>query len=148
MQPAPDRIYDAGCFRTHDDVLFNQHAQTVRIGTLDAADEAGNRKSRNEAASCASLLNTNNPDTWRATYGVIERGIVTCQRVWPTKRHKDVFPVWRNVQQVRRWIIAYRTHETELVHDRVVSRVHNRHVISEPFNHPQKTISAGRDRAV
>ena len=79
----------------------------MRIGTLDAAHDMGNRESRNEAAACASLLNTNNPDTWRATYRVVERGIVTCQRVWSTKRHEDVFPVWRHVQQVWRWIITY-----------------------------------------
>src|SRR5918996_570362 len=121
------------------DVLFNKHAQAMRIGTLYATDDMGNRKSSNEAATCASLLNTHNPDTRRATYRVVECGIVTCQRVWTTKRHEDIFSVWRNVQQIWRRIAADCTNETELVHHRVVSRIHNRHVVSESFNHPQKT---------
>lgn len=120
----------------------------MRIGTLDTTDNVSDRKLGNEATSRASLLNTDDADTWRATDRVVECRIITRQRIWTTQRHENELSVRGNVQQVGCGIITYRTNKTELVNDRVVSSVDDRHVVSKSFHYPEETLSIGNNRAV
>ena len=120
----------------------------MRISTLDTTDNVSDRTSRNEATSRASLLNTDDANTWRSTNRIVEGGIVACQRVLTTQRHENELSVRGNVQQVGCGIITYRTNKTELVNDRVVSSVDDRHVVSKSFHYPEETLSIGNNRAV
>lgn len=87
------------------------------IGAFNSADNSRNRQSSNEAASRASLLDPDDAHARCVSDRVVERWIVTGQWVWTTQRHEDVFSVRRDIQNVRRRIVADWSNEAELVHD-------------------------------
>ena len=82
----------------HEALYFNKDTQAVRICTLDATDDSADWESSNEPASLATFLNANDANAWPAADRVVERRIITRQRIWTTQRHKDVFSVRRNIQ--------------------------------------------------
>lgn len=89
----------------------------MRIGAFDAVHDVAYGKTGKERASSTTLLNADDAYSRRATDGVVEGRVIASKRDGATQRHKDTIAAGRDIHQVRRWIIAHGTDQTELVHN-------------------------------
>src|SRR5687768_861766 len=115
----------------------------MRIGAFDATHDLTYRSTGKEPACSAALLNADNAYARCATHSVVESWVIARERVRSTQCHEDTVAAGRNIHQVRRWVMAHRTDQTELVHNQVAACINDGDVVAEALAHPHVALVLG-----